>query len=478
MVVSQGRERQAVDERGGTAQVGEQHVENGRATNARVVAGSIQHRLASEGQARNDQPPDGQASGALDTGRTLRVPAERVDLLIGRMGELLTVRNQLDHFLGQVEAAGVGAGLTRRGRVLSASLGRTVDDLQRTAMELRLVRLETVFRRLPRICRDAAAHTAKDVRLELLGGDTEVDKTVAEALADPLLHLLRNAVDHGIERPGDRQARGKSPAGTIIVAARAEAAEVIITVRDDGRGLDLARVRERAIERGLLDAATAAELCPEGVIDLLFQPGFSTAATVTDVSGRGVGLDVVRANVRRLGGAVTVHQESPGLLFELRFPVRLAATDVVLVRAAGQTFAVTLAEVRETLSVPYTRIRQVAGRPAIVQHGRVAPLVTLVEALGITPATNGTSADCARRPTAAHADQPSMEVLLTTCGSQTVGLIVDEIGRHQQVATRQLEPYLASPGLSGATVLGDGSVVLVIAPHALMAQGLPTAVGA
>jgi len=389
---------------------------------------------------------------------TLRVPFARVDALMGQVGELLTIRGQLDHFLGQVEGAGCARSLIRQGRLLAGSLGRSVDDLQNTSRELRLVRLETVFRRLPRICRDAAAHTSKQVRLELHGGDTELDKTVAEALADPLLHLLRNAVDHGIERPHERRAGGKPETGVVVVTARQEAAEVVIDVRDDGRGIDPWRIRARAVEADVIDAATAAELSPDGILDLLFRPGFSTAASVTGISGRGVGLDVVRANVSQLGGKVVIRQVSPGTAFELRLPVRLAATDVVLVQAGGQTFAVALDDVRETLTVASDRVRRVAGRPAIVHQGRIVPIVSLAEVVGLG-ANIGTGVD-------------ERALIVAAVAGQLVGLAVDKIGRHQQVVAKPLASYLAWPGLSGAAVLGDGRVVLVVWPARLIASAL------
>ena len=389
---------------------------------------------------------------------TLRVPVARVDALIGQVGELLSIGRQLEHFLGQVENEGCIPSLTRQGRLLSASFDRSVDELQNTAHELRLVRLETVFRRLPRICRDAAVHTAKQVRLELLGGDTEVDKTVAEALADPLLHMIRNAIDHGIERPAERRAAAKIETGTVVVAARQELAEVIIDVRDDGRGLDEQKVRSRAVDAGLLDADTAARLSSDEVLELLFRPGISTAASVTELSGRGVGLDVVRAKVRQLGGKISVRNLSPGTAFELRFPVRLAVTDVVLVRAAGAIFAVALDGVLETLSVGTGGVHRVAGRPVIVHQGRVVPLVSLAEAVGLGDGETDAAV--------------GSEVIIVDVAGQPVGLAIDEIDRHQKIVVKPLASYLARPGLSDAAILGDGTVVLVVAPGLLIAQTL------
>jgi len=396
--------------------------------------------------------PDAQPTGI---GRTLRVAQTRVDLLIEQAGELVTVRNQLDHFFRSLEAEGCSASVCRQGKALGSALGRIADDIQSLAMELRLVRLDTLFRRLPRVTRDLAARLGKRVRLETAGGNVELDKGIAEAIADPLIHMVRNAIDHGLEPPDARAALGKRSDGLVRVAARREANLVVVTVEDDGRGVDVEAVRAAAVTKNVLDREAAAALSAEGIYDLLFLPGFSTASKVSDVSGRGVGLDVVRSNVSRFGGNVTMWSEpGAGTRIEMRLPVRLAARHVVLVRVGSNLFAVPLDAIRETMSVCSSQVRKVAGRAAIVHHGKIVPLLPLSEPLGITDP---------------HQRNGTLEMILVDLGMQSAGLIVDEICQHYQVVVKPLESYLATAGVDGAAVLADGRVVLVIDPLNLLA---------
>lgn len=411
-----------------------------------------------EGQPKlgNSSERSSELAAAQGAGQTLRVDQARVDLLIEQAGELVTVRNQMDHFLGSLEAEGCPASICRRGKAMAFALGRVVDEIQNLAVELRLVRLETVFRRIPRVVRDVSAYLGKDVRLEVEGGEVEVDKAVAEAVADPLIHMVRNAVDHGIEPAEERVVVGKPAEGTVRVTARRESGCVVVVVEDDGRGIDTDSVRAAAVRRGLLDWETASELSDEGVRELLFQPGFSTTSTVTEVSGRGVGLDVVRANVARLGGSVVMDSTpGAGCRVEMRLPVRMAARDVVLARAHSELLAIPLDGIVETLSVQPVQIRRVAGRPAIVRRGQVVPLVSLAEVAGFG------SGEPRSGP---------REMLIVDVGGQPVGLVVEEIGQHCQVVVKPLDAALLTPGIDGAAVLADGRVALVVDPVALVAS--------
>lgn len=433
----------------------------------------------------------GQARSQADRiweSRTLRIDQSRVDLLIDQVAELVTIRNQLQHFLGSLEGESCPSRMSKRGKALAFALTRAVDGLHAVAMELRLVRLETVFRRLPRVARDVATRTGKLVRLQAEGGETEIDKGIAEAIADPLMHLVRNAIDHGIEPPSEREAAGKGREGIVLISARRETNQVVVTISDDGRGIDPDGVRAVAVARGLLDREGAQALPVEAVYDLLFQPGFSTLATATEVSGRGFGLDIVRANVCRLGGTVSVSSRSgAGTVVEMHLPVRLAATDVVLVKAGGDTFALPLDAISETLSVPSHELRQVAGLPALVNRGRLVPLLSLAEAVGASPQRSNSAAldssqtvardvDKGRSPARRDLGCPqasqrlldtSLEVVLVNHGTRDLGLIVDEIGQHQQVVVKSLDNYLSTDGINGAAVLADGRVVLVLDPSAM-----------
>ena len=387
--------------------------------------------------------------------RTLRVTQERIDRLIDNVAELVTVRNQVDHFLSTLGSSGCGTSMCRQAKALSFCLRKAVDDVQDTAMALRLIRLETVFRPLPRIARDVAERTGKRVRLQVVGQELQVDKAIAEAIADPLLHLVRNALDHGIEAESERVLNGKPPQGLVQVAAHRRGNNIVIAVVDDGQGIDLGTVRSKAINCGLVTRAQAQELSDDELYGLLFKPGFSTTSTVTDVSGRGVGLDVVKSNVDRLGGSVTVQSvRGEGTRIEMLLPVRVAAQDVLLVRVGAETIGLPLHTVRESLSVARDRIGRLGGEPAAVSRGRVVPLVSMAKLLDMPGRLTPSSA---------------LQVLVVELArDQEVGIVVDEVGQHCQVVVKPLGGFLLGTGILGAALLADGRLVLTIDPIALI----------
>ena len=375
-------------------------------------------------------------------------------MLVNQTGELITLRNQLQHFLGSLEEAGCAEKLCGSGKALAFGLGRAVDALQSVALELRLVQLSIIFQRLPRVARDAGAYTHKQIRLRIDGGDIEIDKGIAQAIADPIVHLLRNAIDHGIEAPEARMAAGKDPEGVVEIRAAREGKDIVISVRDDGRGVDPDVVRQIAVERGVLSEAAAAELPIEGVYDLLFLPGFSTASTVTEISGRGAGMDVVRANVRRAGGEVTITSSIGSFTsVEMRLPLRVSAREVLLVQAADEWYAIPLDDVQKTMSIPWRGLPSIAGNPAIVSDERLVPLLPLAEILG----------------RADHQSKPDLiEVVVLAARGWAGALLVNTIGRRQQVTVKPIDSRLATEGISGAAILADGRVVLVLDPGSLL----------
>ncbi|HYD51414.1 MAG TPA: chemotaxis protein CheW [Gemmatimonadaceae bacterium] len=383
--------------------------------------------------------------------RTLRVPQARLDALVEAVGELVTLRNQLRHFVGGLDAAGCAPKTVRRAKALALALARRVDEVRSVSMDLRLVKLDGLFRRLARVVLDTTQRTGKRARLETSGGDVQLDKGIAETIADPMLHLLRNAVDHGIETPAERAARGKPAEGLIRVSAQRRGEQVLVVIADDGGGVDLERVRRTAVARGLVSDEEAAALEPDGVLDLLFAPGFSTAERVTDISGRGVGLDVVRTSVARFGGGVRMLSDRRGTRVELSLPVRMAARDVLLVRAGQDTVAIPLDLVQEITTVTSDRVTRGAGRLLTTLRGRVLPLTRLEALIG---ASNGVGPR-----------SDALDTIVIEAGGVPVGLVVDAVLQHQQVVVKPLARWLAPRGVSGAAVLGDGSVVLVLEPE-------------
>lgn len=325
-------------------------------------------------------------------------------------------------------------------------------QLRDQVMKLRMIPVGRGWSKYHRTVRQIASGLGKEVQLVLSGEETELDKVLVEQLDDPLMHLVRNAIDHGIETPAQRQDSGKPEAGTVSLSAYHRGNQIVISIEDDGRGIDATKVRAKAVERGLVSAEAAEELELEKVYDLIFHAGFSTAEQVSDLSGRGVGMDVVRESIHRLKG--TVHVDSTlglGTRFELRLPLTLAIVQVLLLRAGGQTFAVPLDLVRRTLSVLPAEVRQVGRQDTLLLHGEELPLLHLRPLLGL--------------PTAAGATSHAHSVVLVEIGSQQIGLVCDEFLGRREVVLKSMGTLLKRvPGVAGATLLGDRPAIILDVP--------------
>jgi two-component system chemotaxis sensor kinase CheA len=315
-----------------------------------------------------------------------------------------------------------------------------------------MIPVEAVFLRFPRLIRDLSSRLGKEVDLELLGQDTELDRTVVDAIGDPLVHLVRNALDHGLEPPEERVAAGKPQRGRLTISARHAGGSVIIGVSDDGRGIDPARVARKAAERGLIDPATADSVDSARACELVFAPGFSTADTTSDVSGRGVGMDAVRAKVRELGGEVSLNSTlGNGSKIEIRLPLTLAILSALLVRSAGGTFAIPLDRIDRTVRLADHVVRSTRSRPVLMLDGLVLPIVDGAMALAQQ-----------------HAPAGEFGVLLRGSGDETVALRVDALVGQRELVARPLPDDLAtSAAVSGAAVLSDGDIALIVDPDAL-----------
>jgi two-component system chemotaxis sensor kinase CheA len=404
-----------------------------------------------------------QATAEKETARakvveqTVRISVERLDRLMTLVGELITGRNrlcQLHHELEQqwrsdprVEALGEAA----------HNVGRLTDQLQEEVMRVRMLPIATVFSKFPRLIRDLARQTGKQVELVIRGEDTELDRTVIEAIGDPLLHMVRNSVDHGLETPAERHAAGKPAAGNVNLAARQEEGRVIITVADDGKGINGDKVAAMAVRKGLLSEAEAASLSPQQKVGLIFLPGLTTASAVSDLSGRGVGMDIVRANIEKLNGNVSVEtQPGKGSVFTISLPLTLAILPALLVQVRSQrarsglaTFAVPLATVMEALHVAADDIHSVNNRPVMQHRGSVLPLVKLSEVLELEQPERRRAA-------------PREYVVAVRWGKQKMGLRVDKLVGEQEVVLKHIAALnTEGTGLSGAAILGDGQVALI-----------------
>ncbi len=324
-----------------------------------------------------------------------------------------------------------------------------------------MVPVETVFLRLPRLVRDLAARLGKQVDLQLVGQDTELDRTVVDALGDPLVHLVRNALDHGLETPEERAGAGKSPTGTLELSARHAGSHVVISVRDDGRGIDFEQIAHTAFARGLLDADAAAELDPAEALELLFAPGFSTTVATTEVSGRGVGMDAVRAGVRALGGEVTLTSEpGAGTVAQLRLPLTLASIAALLVTADGLPFAIPIDRVERTLRLADHPLHSVGGAPMLALADEVLPLLDARDVLA-----RGTHHDV-RTDSAGGA--PRDHAVIVRGRDRRLALTVSRLIGQRELVTRPL-PREVSPDapLASGAVLPDGAIALVVDCDAL-----------
>ncbi|KAB1072586.1 chemotaxis protein CheA [Methylobacterium planeticum] len=411
-------------------------------------------------------PPSVPLEPSAETSRLLRIDAARVDTLIALAGELVVARNALNHLVLRAVDGIQDAGLSRAMHENDALIGRLAADLHRNVTGLRLLPMAQVFRRFRRPVREIARSLGKDVTLDVRGEDIEADKGIVETLFDPLLHVLRNALDHGLEEPAERRQAGKPETGRIVLGAEVQEDSIVVTLSDDGRGIDPVRIRAAARERGLVAADGLATMSDAAVIDLIFTPGFSTAARVSDVSGRGVGMDVVRAAATRIGGRVSVaSQVGRGTTIRLALPHRIALTRIMLVKVGPDLYGLPLDSVGEVVRRRRDQILDLGPGRATVHRGRTVPVVGLADLLGtpVTARLGDGSPDAEAR------------LLVLRSSSETVALEVDSLGARLDVLTRPLTGLVAdAPGIAGTTVLGDGRVLLVLDPQALLARSFGT----
>lgn len=394
-----------------------------------------------------------QAGQRLSTAsRVVKVDSARLDDLMNLAGELVIDRGRLAQVLRDLSArSGHDPAVADLAEVLQ-HLARLSDDLQEQIMLSRMMPVEGVFNRFPRMVRDLARKSGKLIDFVIEGEQTGLDRSVIDEIGDPLLHLLRNAVDHGVETPEERVAAGKAEEATLRLAARHEESYIIIDVADDGRGIDPEKVRASAIKKGVISADTASRLSDDEAINLVFAPGFSTSAVVTDVSGRGVGMDIVRTNIDKVGGAVTVQTEvGQGTTFTIKMPLTLAIIRALLVRVGEGVFTIPLTAVHETMRVPTDTIRRVYGRDVVEVRGQMLPLVRLAD---VFSRSGGRS----ERPATAMS-----YVVIVRSRHTDLGLIVDALIGEQEVVIKSMGSLLGEiEGVAGATILGDGRVSMLI----------------
>ena len=402
------------------------------------------------------------AAARPDASDTMRVEIRKLDYLVNLVGELVLERNRLLRLSQDLAAASANdLALTEAVATSTARLSFITDELQNASLRTRMVPIDNVFRKLPRLVRELSHQVGKEIEIAITGQETEIDKTMIELIHDPLVHILRNSLDHGIEGAAERAAAGKHPVGRITVDARQQGDQIIVTIRDDGRGIDPERIRQKIVEKGLHSAEQAAALTRRELLDALFLPGFSTAAKVNNISGRGVGMDVVRTNLRRINGSVEIESViGQGTVITLKVPLTMAILPVLLVQVSDEVYAIPLRSVLETVRMDHAAIHRVEGSEVLVLRDRTVPLLRLAQIIG-----------------AAGDGQASRAVILSINDTR-IALAVEALIGQESTVVKPLSALLRdSPYVAGATITGDGRVRLVLDPnHFVRGCSLPFAV--
>ena len=407
-------------------------------------------------------PPPGRemtadALSLRSVANTVRVDIRKLDHLMNVVGELAIVRSAVARITDRIRSRTELRQLAIELHRINRGFERHLEELQEGILDVRMVPLGQLFDKLARIIRQVAREHDKDVRLVVTGAETEVDKLIVEALSDPMMHLIRNAIDHGIESPKVRELAGKGPEGTLSLNAYQKGNHVVIEVEDDGAGMSREKLVQTALRKNLLAAESATEMSHADALELIFMPGFSTRSAITDLSGRGVGMDVVKTNINRLGGVIDVWSEAgSGTKFTITLPVTLAIISALLVRVAGRDFAMPITSVQEAILLDEDLIRTVEGREVITLRGATLPLCRLDHLFNLSP-------------------QPSPRRFIVVCavGSRRVGFLVDQLDGQQDIVIKALGKSLRRvKGFAGATDLGDQRVALVLDAPGLLEEVL------
>ncbi|MCY7294413.1 chemotaxis protein CheA [Alteromonas sp. a30] len=372
---------------------------------------------------------------------TVRVDTKRLDQIMNMVGELVLVRNRL-------LSLGINTNDENMSKAI-ANLDVVTGDLQGAVMKTRMQPIKKVFGRFPRVVRDLARSLKKEIVLELIGEETDLDKNLVEALADPLVHLVRNSVDHGIEMPDEREASGKPRTGTVTLSASQEGDHILLTIEDDGKGMDAEKLKSIAISRGVLDADAAARMSDIEAFNLIFAPGFSTKTEISDISGRGVGMDVVKTKINQLNGSVNIFSElGKGTRLEIKVPLTLAILPTLMIIVGGQTFALPLSSVNEILNVDLSKTNTVDGQLTMIVRSKAIPLFYLREWVRRNPG---------------EIERDKGHVVVVQIGTLQVGFVVDALIGQEEVVIKPLDELLqGTPGMAGATITSDGGIALIL----------------
>jgi len=420
---------------------------------ATAPAAPVKASTASAAPAKAGNTPAGKSSGKPVVSRSVRVDIEKLDVLMNLVSELIIAKN------GLVSVSDSNEGAKTQGfNEQIEYLERVTTNLHESVMKVRMMPIETVTQKYPKMIRDLTKKLNKQMKLYITGEDTELDRTVIDEIGDPLMHLLRNSADHGLESADVRIQRGKDPVGNIYLNAYQEGNGVIIEVKDDGNGIDIEKVRNKAIEKGTITPEQAEVMTDKDVIDLLFRPSFSTAAVVSDVSGRGVGLDVVKTKIEALGGDIDVDTKlGEGSCFRIRLPLTLAIIQALMVELGNEKYAIPLETIQTIEDISINDIKYVQSKEVIHLRGSVIPIIRLDTILDIEPVQKEEEED------------NNLTVVIISKGEKLAGLVVDRLIGQQEIVIKSLGKYINnSKIISGATILGDGEVALILDVNTLV----------
>jgi two-component system, chemotaxis family, sensor kinase CheA len=393
------------------------------------------------------QHPEAQLQHAIDT--TIRVDVGRLDDLMNLVGELVLARNRLSQATQVLTEKYERLEMSKQIAEVSSQIDFVTTELQMAVMKTRMVPIEKIFSGLPLVAREVMRTTGKEVDLQIYGKETELDKSIIEELKDPLIHMVRNAVDHGIETPDDRKRKGKPEQGIVVVNAERDGNYILITMEDDGQGIDIEKTKRKAVEKGLISETEAIEMSKADILNLIFIPGFSTKQQISNVSGRGVGMDVVKTNISKLKGIVEIDSTlGAGTIITLKVPLTLAIIQGLLLKVSDEIFAVPLSAVLEIVRITPEEIYTIQGREVIRVRDTILPLARMSDIIG--KKRNGVSS-------------PYWYVVIVGWAEKRIGLLVDSLQGQKEVVIKTMGNYLGDiPGIAGSTILGDGSVILVI----------------
>lgn len=420
--------------------------------NASITKAPSPQRKSTTPKTKDDIPPKKNTSPAAKIESTIRVDTKRLDEIMNMVGELVLVRNRL-----------TSLGIVTGDEILSkalTNLDAVTTDLQGAVMKTRMQPIKKVFGRFPRVVRDLARSLKKEIKLILEGEDTDLDKNLVEALADPLVHLVRNSVDHGIELPNDREKAGKKIEGTIILKASQEGDHILLTIKDDGAGMDAEKLKSIAVEKGFVDNDTADKMPDKEAFNLIFAPGFSTKTEISEISGRGVGMDVVKTKITQLNGSINIDSEiGRGTILEIKVPLTLAILPTLMVNIGTQIFALPLASVHEIFHLGLNETNKIDGQLTITVRDKAIPLFYLDKWLS-NQLTKGETTE-------------KGHVVIMQIGEQQVALVVDSLIGQEEVVIKPLDNLLhGTPGISGATITRDGGIALIVnVPNLLKFHG-------